>query len=248
MARRFRFRLIPFIATVLLVALGIALGNWQTRRATERLALQAQLEERARAAPLAIGAALVAADAVQFRPVSVTGEFVPGWTFYLENRPLAGRVGSYVLTPLRVANSSTHVLVARGWVPRNSLDRTQVPDFHTPTGTVTVTGIAKDNIGRVMQLGDPPPIIPGGMVQNVSLTGFAQASKLALQPFFVAQTAPAVPADVMERNWPAPALGADKNKGYAFQWYGLALMAALFFVITGFRGANSANNDATSHS
>jgi len=33
---RFRFKLIPFVATVLLVTLGIQLGNWQERRAAQK--------------------------------------------------------------------------------------------------------------------------------------------------------------------------------------------------------------------
>jgi cytochrome oxidase assembly protein ShyY1 len=37
------------------------------------------------------------------------------------------------------------------------------------------------------------------------------------------------------REWPAPGTGVDKHRGYAFQWYALAAMAALFFVMTGFR-------------
>ena len=54
MRLRFRFRTIPFLATVVLVALGIALGNWQVRRAAEKTALQARLTQRAAMAPLAL--------------------------------------------------------------------------------------------------------------------------------------------------------------------------------------------------
>lgn len=243
MAKRYRFRLIPSIATVLVVALGISLGNWQTRRAAEKLAMQAQLDERGRGEPLAIGSAPVPAASVQFRPVTVTGQFVAGWPLFLENRPQDGKAGSYVLMPLRIENSSMHVLVARGWVPRDNLDRTRVPAFATPAGTVTVTGIAREHIGRVMQLGDPPALTPRAIVQNVTVAEFAQASGLALQPFFVAQTAPSTPQDVLERNWPAPAADADKNKGYAFQWYGLSLMAVLFFIFTGFKRAKHRSTD-----
>jgi cytochrome oxidase assembly protein ShyY1 len=237
MAKRFRFRAIPFIATVLVAALGISLGNWQQRRAAEKLAVQAQLEVRGRAAPLPIGAAPVPAESVQYRPVKVTGHFLKDWPLYLENRPLNGQVGSYVLMPLRIGNSDMHVLVARGWVPRNNLERTKVPDFATPAGEVTVTGVARESIGRVMQLGDPPAIAPRAMVQNVTVAEFAKASGLALQPFFLAQTVPAAPDDTLARDWPAAALGADRNQGYAVQWYGLSLMAVLFFVFTGFKSA-----------
>ena len=57
MRLRFRFRTVPFVAMLALVALGIALGNWQTRRAAEKTALQAMLAQRTQAAPLTLGAA-----------------------------------------------------------------------------------------------------------------------------------------------------------------------------------------------
>ena len=44
----FRFRTIPFVATVLLVALGVSLGQWQDRRAAEKTALQHKLADQQR--------------------------------------------------------------------------------------------------------------------------------------------------------------------------------------------------------
>ena len=63
----------------------------------------------------------------------------------------------------------------------------------------------------------------------------ARASGLRLAPFLVQQTGPQVAGDPIVRDWPAPDNGIDKHRGYAVQWYALAAMAALFFVITGFR-------------
>jgi surfeit locus 1 family protein len=37
------------------------------------------------------------------------------------------------------------------------------------------------------------------------------------------------------RDWPQPSTGIERHQGYAFQWYALALMAFLFFVVTGIR-------------
>ncbi len=235
----FRFRAIPLIATVLLVALGISLGRWQDRRAAEKTALQLQLSERARGEPLQIGAAPIAAGAVQYRPVRVTGEFVAGYPLFLDNRPLNGKTGFYLLMPLRIANSNMHVLVARGWLPRYTAEHDRLPDFATPVGTVTVTGIAKDSMGHVMQLGDAAAVKPRAILQNIAVADFAAASKLAVQPFFIEQQAPAGAGDRIERAWPAPALGVDKHKGYAFQWYALAAMALLSFLVTGFRRARN---------
>ncbi|WP_308601797.1 SURF1 family cytochrome oxidase biogenesis protein [Massilia sp. Dwa41.01b] len=76
-------------------------------------------------------------------------------------------------------------------------------------------------------------------MQNLAVDEVARASGLALLPFFVQQTGPGQPGETLVRDWPLPASGVDKHRGYAFQWYALAAMAALFFVITGFRSGRT---------
>lgn len=246
---RFHFRWIPFVVMLLLVALGVSLAQWQQRRADEKVARAARLEAGNQAAPLALTAApLLPADAqaIEYRRLTVTGHFVPAWTVYLDNRPYKGQAGFHVLTPFQIDGSSMHVLVAQGWLPRNNAERTRIPDYATPAGTVTITGIARLNAGHVMELGTAPALAPHAIVQNTDIGQLARASGLALQPFILEQTVAegdrtaAAPASgqLPVRDWPAPDLGADKHRGYAFQWYALALMAFLFFVFTGFRRAN----------
>jgi cytochrome oxidase assembly protein ShyY1 len=41
--------------------------------------------------------------------------------------------------------------------------------------------------------------------------------------------------DGLIRDWPNPAVGVEKHKAYAFQWYALSLMAFIFFIVTGYR-------------
>ena len=242
---RFHFRWIPFVVMLLLVALGVSLAQWQQRRGDEKVARAARLEAGNLAAPLALTAApLLPADAqaIEYRRVTVTGHFVPAWTVYLDNRPYKGQAGFHVLTPFQIDGSAMHVLVAQGWLPRNNAERTRIPDYATPTGTVTITGIARLNAGHVMELGTAPALAPHAIVQNADIGQLARASGLALQPFLLEQTADPAAAPAAStlpvRDWPAPDLGADKHRGYAFQWYALALMAFLFFVFTGFRRAN----------
>ncbi len=232
----FRFRLAPFIATVLLVALGISLGQWQDRRAEYKLAQQLRMQAGRTGAPLEIGAQPLSASLVEFRRVRMRGQFVADWPVYLDNRPYQGRAGFYVLMPFRIEGTDMHVLVARGWLPRDTADRNKVPDYGTPAGTVTVEGVARLGPGQVMQLGTPPPLQRQAIVQNATVQEMVSASGLKLQPFIVEQSAPAGPDDRgLVHDWPAPSMGVDKHKGYAFQWYGLALMALLFFVVTGFK-------------
>jgi hypothetical protein len=52
----FRFKLIPFVATVLVVAVGVQLGNWQ-RAAPSRKSRCRPSWRRARAAPVALDGA-----------------------------------------------------------------------------------------------------------------------------------------------------------------------------------------------
>lgn len=233
MRLRFRFRTIPLIATVALVALGIALGNWQERRAAEKIALQTELSERSREAPLVLtgGTSDVPHE---FRRVSVRGQFVPGFPVFLDNRPYQGRAGYFLVMPFKIAGADQYVLVARGWLPRQAGEVGRLPQYATPGGQVAIDGIMRLDLGHVMQLGTAPALTPDAMVQNLSVADVARASGLPLLPFFIQQTGPQA-GDALVRDWPAPALGVDKHRGYAFQWYALAAMAVLFFIITGWR-------------
>ncbi|MDQ1922876.1 SURF1 family protein [Massilia pseudoviolaceinigra] len=238
----FRFRAIPFVATVLLVALGIALGRWQDGRAAEKIGLQQAITARAGAAPVVLGAAALTPAQVELRPVTATGTFVRDWPLFLNNRPQEGKAGFYLLMPLRIEGTDMHVLVARGWLPRYTGQYDRLPQFDTPAGTVTITGLARAGMGKVMQLGTAAPVAPKAILQNLTPAEFAQASKLAVQPFFIEQSGPAPAGDKLVRNWPAPSLNVEKHQGYAFQWYALAVMALLFFVITGFQRGTKQND------
>jgi cytochrome oxidase assembly protein ShyY1 len=238
MRLRFRFRTIPFLAMLALVTLGVMLGNWQERRAAEKTALQARLTQRAALPQLVLDGKPVDPAAVEYRRVAVTGEFVADWPLFLDNRPLAGRTGFILLMPFRIADTGAVVLVERGWLPRDPAVHDRGPHVATPAGRTTIAGVAVLRPARVMELGTAPPLKPGAIVQNVDPAPFAQASGMAVLPVVVEQTsadAPAAAAAEPIRNWPAPAVGVDRHKGYAFQWYALAAMAFLFFVMTGFR-------------
>jgi len=237
---RFRFRTIPFLATLAVAAAGVALGNWQSGRAGHKLALQHKLEQRAQAAPLVLAGALQPPADMEYRRVRVSGQFVADWPVYLDNRPHNGQAGFYVLMPLRIEGSDRHVLVARGWLPRDAARREHIQPYATPTGSVTVEGIAVHDVGHALELGAAGPLKPGAIVQNTDPGQVAQASGRAFLPFVLEQTGAG--SDTLARDWPAPSLGIEKHQGYAFQWYALSAMAVLFFVFTGFRSGKRQTN------
>ncbi|HWT71050.1 MAG TPA: SURF1 family protein [Oxalicibacterium sp.] len=230
----FRFRLVPFIATVVLVALGISLAQWQTRRAEQKLALEATLRARQEAPAIRLAArpSLPIAQ-LEYRRVLLKGSFLPDWPIFVDNRPHQGIAGFYLLMPFKIASSNLYVLVARGWFPRNVQDRTRMPAIATPSGTLEIEGIVRSDIGHVMQLGTLDPPRPHAIVQNLDSAAFARASGLNAMPFIVEQVS-ALP-DGLLRDWPALAVDVERHRGYAFQWYALAAMALIFFIATGFR-------------
>lgn len=239
MRLHFRLRWIPLMATLVVAGIGIALGHWQTRRAEEKIAMAEAIAARSQLDPLPLRALPENTVPEEFRPVSVDGSFVKGWPIYLDNRPLNGKAGFYLLMPLRVAGTERVVLVQRGWFPRDPQDRQRLPPIPVPQDEVKVTGRVRTSVGKLMQLGETPVLAPGAIVQNVSIEALAIASKLPLQNFIIEQTNDL--GDGLVRDWPLPSAGVDTHRAYAFQWYALSAAAFVFFIVTGFRRASKPN-------
>ena len=233
MPRRFRFRLVPALATLCAVMLGIALGNWQTRRANEKQAIEARMTERQAHGPEKMANLSGDPTEDEFRRIVVDGEFVADWQVYLDNRPHQSMPGFYVLTPLKIAGSDSHILVARGWIQRDLRQRSKIDAPPPPSGTVRIEGVVRRGLPRTLELGEAGKLRPAAIAQNLSIDEFASASGLKMQPYLLEQTSDT--GDRLVRDWPRPSSGADKHRGYAFQWYALAATAFLFFVVTGFR-------------
>jgi cytochrome oxidase assembly protein ShyY1 len=237
-----RFRWLPFFAAAGVAAIGIALGQWQLRRAAEKDDIAARMAVRAAEAPLQLEAPVRDPAALEFRHVRLRGEFLPKWTIYLDNRPYRGMAGFEVVTPLKIAGSDRHILVDRGWVARDPADRTHLPRIETPSGTVTIEGIARLHASRLLQLGTAAPVVPGAIVQNIEPGTFARASGLAMEPLVVEQTGAG--GDGLTRDWSmAQDIGSDRHRAYAFQWFALAATAIIFFLVTGFKRASKPIRD-----
>lgn len=231
-ARRFRPSMLPAVAALAAIALTVSLGNWQSRRAEEKLARGRELDEAARHAALVLPPRTVDARDYEFRKVSARGEFLPKYTILLDNKVLRGQVGYQVLTPLRMAGGDAHVLVNRGWVAAG-VRRDALPPIRTPAGATDVQGVAMVPAGYIFELDGKTE--EGVVWQNLVLARYAKWSGLKLQPFVLQQTSEA--ADGLARVWVRPDTGADKHRGYAFQWYALAITILILYVALSFKRA-----------
>lgn len=223
----FKFWLITAVA-LLAVGLTASLGRWQLSRAAERLALEAAIEEKGRLAPLD-GAALSAmADPMQqalHRHIQLRGRWIAGKTVFLDNRQMNAKAGMYVVTPFQPEGAQMALLVQRGWVPRNFMDRASVPRIETPSGVVQIQGRISPPPSKLYAMGGPET---GVIRQNLDVAQFSVETGLALMPLSIQQTGG--PGEGLERDWPHVAQGAEKNYGYAFQWFGLASLIAILYV------------------
>jgi cytochrome oxidase assembly protein ShyY1 len=145
-------RLLAIVAMALVTALTASLGQWQMRRAAEKRAQQSVLERAAQAGPYALDGRPLAAGQISGRLVQLQGRFIPDDTIFIDNRTHQGVAGFYVLTPVKIKDSSLHVLVLRGWIARDVQDRNRLPMVKTPADDVQIAGIAEPTLERTLEL------------------------------------------------------------------------------------------------
>lgn len=150
----FRFWIIT-LAALATLALTVSLGRWQLLRAAQKEALAASIAAQ-QAHPALDLAGLQAVEDIKtemHRQVRLRGLWVPTQTVYLDNRQMHGRPGFYVLTPFALEGVEQTLMVQRGWVPRNFVDRLQLPPVETPAGLVELQARIAPPPAQLFQLG-----------------------------------------------------------------------------------------------
>lgn len=203
------------------------LGLWQLDRAAQKTALQGQMDARQMQPPLpaeALARSAAQADAQVHRRIVVQGRWLAQHKVYLDNRQIDGRPGFFVLTPLQLADGSA-VVVQRGWVARNFVDRAQLPAVTDEPDMVRVEGRIGLGPARLYEFDAGAR---GPIRQNLDLQDFAREIVVDLRPVAILQTDPG--AAPLQRDWPRPAAGVDKHYGYAFQWFALSALITSLYV------------------
>jgi surfeit locus 1 family protein len=131
------------------------------------------------------------------------------------------RPGFFVLTPLVLADGSS-LLVQRGWLPRDFLERSRVRDVPTSGDEVRVLGRIAPPPSRLFEFGGAES---GRIRQNLDLDAYSRETGLRLRPLsLLLAESPAGVGDGLQRDWPSPSTGVAKNRGYAVQWFALSLL------------------------
>jgi surfeit locus 1 family protein len=220
----FTFRPVATAVAAAGIVVMVLLGNWQTRRAEQKLAVQNRLDALALGPVQSLPSRMVSAADYVYHRVSVRGEFAPLHTIFVDNRVFRGLPGYHVVTPLRIQGGDTYVLVNRGWVALGS-SRARLPQVRTPAGELGLEGVAVVPPERVYELSTEAGA--GPLVQHLVLARIAERTGLKLQPIVLQQTSDT--ADGLERAWERPDLGVNTNRAYALQWYAMGMLIVVFY-------------------
>ena len=232
---------LPVLA-VAMAALCIRLGFWQLDRLEQRRSANAARAAGLAQAPVDVGDALAEPDAA-YRPVTATGTYDPTAELVLYGRPLDGRPGDHVLTPL-VLGDGTRVLVDRGWVPTaEDADRTVPPAAAPPAGPVTVEGVlVPGEDGDAF--GDQDPV-GATVIRAVNLDELVAAGAAVAPTGYVLLTAQTPAPATLPVPAPLPPEDEGPHLSYAIQWFAFATIALVGAVIVLRRGRRQAGDQPT---
>ena len=230
-----------WLLTTLLVLAAMAvlarLGVWQLDRLAQRRAFNARVMAETDLPALRLDTSSVQDDlpSMEYRQVTVIGEYDFAHQVALRNQVWQGNYGVRLLTPLRIDGTDQAVLVDRGWISDQDYKAGDWSQFDEH-GKVTVNGVirapqTKPDFGRIS---DPTPV-PGGPFQNAwNLANIAQMAKQVPYPLlgiYIQQAPDPSWTELPYRSSPELDLTEGPHQSYAIQWFSFAAVLGLGYPV-----------------
>jgi cytochrome oxidase assembly protein ShyY1 len=216
---------VSHLLVLALVTAMVSAGLWQLSRLQDKRDRNDRVAARTALPPVDVGGladpgAYDRVGDLEFRRVTAAGRYLPDDEVLVRSRSREGAPGSWVLTPLLLADG-TAVVVNRGWIP-NPGELHAVPAASAaPIGPVEVAGLVRltETRGR---FGPQDPA-------DGRLTDLARADVARLDQQVDADLLPFVVQLLEQTPWPdrsgqpepvpAPALDEGPHLSYAVQWF-----------------------------
>lgn len=204
------------LLVVTLVVVMVNLAFWQLRRLDERRHFNAEVSNHL-TQPIVpfddITSQLSDPSSVEWRPVRVSGTYLPGHELLVVNRSQNGDTGRNVVDPLQLADGSL-LLINRGFVPISD----GVPKV--PSGSVTVDGLLRVSEHRTT--GQPEDRNVAGLteIHRIDVNLLAGQFDASVQPMYVEQLQSA-PSDAtsLQRITPPDTTDEGPHLSYTIQWF-----------------------------
>lgn len=218
--------------TALGVSLCVGLGLWQLERAALKASIESKFEQRLRE-PYREYSPADGLDDIEYRKLLLQGSFDNAHHFLVDNQLYRGKAGYYVLTPLKLRDSDSLILVNRGWSAWGE-SRQEIPPIPAAESLDGVRGIAN--------FPNEPALSMGGLTLSDRWPQLIPYIDIeALQAQFSSQILPVVlwlapeQKGVYVREWNPVWMKPEKSRAYAVQWFAFGLIAIVFFVILNLR-------------
>jgi surfeit locus 1 family protein len=213
---------------VILAPLFVGLGIWQLDRAEQKRNLGASLEMRRKLPPLSLNGPYPDAEQLRFRQVAARGHYLYDKSVLIENRKHQGKTGFHLITPLQLHESDRILLINRGWIAHDRLDRALATA--NEADIVSIHGEVRIPHPPAIELkqektatGDALPRWP-----YLTLDHYSDWSGMDILPFIVLLSAQEENGFV--RQWPHPRVSDMMHIGYAIQWFAFAIITLLVWL------------------
>lgn len=235
---QFRPSLFGFVIVACCVVVFCKLGAWQYHKAEQKIALQAKLEQGLAHEPIDLPNEVNAnVENLRYKRFKFTGTYQTQFQIFLDNQVSNEKAGYHVITPVKIKDSNRYVLVDRGWVAALA-NHSQLPIVATPQTEFNFSGHVWVPSSKFFTLAKPEAVVEksswNAVWQNMDMQSYMKATQLNMLPFVIRLDAN-VDAAGFARDWPLPNERITTHIGYAYQWYGFAVAAALIYLVVSFK-------------
>ena len=168
-------------------------------------------------------------------PVSLSGTFNNERSFLLDNQVYKSRLGYRVIKLFQDEKSNMSVLVNLGWIP-GGIDRSYIPEVAAIEGQVAFRGKVRVIEPSIVLLDET--LQTDTWPQRIQAIDIDKISKIVdqpLLPFIVYIDNDESLGYVKE--WVPIVMSPEKHRGYAFQWFTLALAWLILMLTAAYKSA-----------
>lgn len=216
------------------IAVFCALGIWQIDRAAQKRRLFAAFANAASAPTLDFARASAAArDAQRYPHLQVTGHFLPDRGYWLDEQVDNNRIGVHAIGVFAINGQRDRLLVDRGWVAWDHQAGTAPLVASVRSGEIALSGLYAPFPGGGLRLGgNALPRQTGWPKLTLFLDRNAIAADLGT---------PVAPRMLLldpetgsgfARSWTPQVFPPERHIGYAFTWFGFAVVAVAILIVT----------------
>ena len=210
-------------------ALFAALGFWQLSRAHQKEKLMSSFNEHISNKPIQVSD-LEQPNDWRFYKVELKGTFDNNHTFLLDNKTYQGKVGYEIYTPFRVKKFNSEILIDRGFVPITT-SRDELPTIRPIKGNIKLIGMINlpPNFRAMGPINDNNKTTWPLRVEYINLAELGKFAGSTFYPYVV-MLEPKSPY-AYEIEWHIFVMGPERHRGYAVQWFALALTLLILSVV-----------------